>query len=290
MTEKPVPSMAERLERGEVVHYPKAPFPLPEGADLAVLLDLRLARFSKNISYDPAADQAHGFLETSAVQAAAARAVFARFSREATGWLARTLPRYAAAWKLDRGSYRPEEEAMRRLRQTARNDLLHVDAFPNRPTQGWRILRVFANVNPTEPRVWMTSEAFAKLLERYGFAAGLPGERHAGWLKQFGKSLLRAMRPGGPQYSTYDRFMLRFHDYLKMNDEFQERTPKRLWSFAPGSVWLAMTDACSHAVLRGRFALEHSYFVPPAALALPDESPAALLERICAARQQKRAA
>ena len=41
-----------------------------------------------------------------------------------------------------------------------------------------------------------------------------------------------------------------------------------------------MTDTCSHAVLRGRFALEHSYFVAPQSLALPDESPAALLARI----------
>jgi hypothetical protein len=290
MTGEATASIAERLERGEVVHYPNAPFPLPAGADLALLLDLRLARFSKNISYDPATDRAHGFQETCDVQAEAARAAFARFSREATAWLARTLPRYAAAWKLDRGSYRPEEEAMRQLRHTARNDLLHVDAFPNRPTQGWRILRVFANINPTEPRVWMTSEPFARLLERHGAAAGLPGERHAGWLKQFGKSLLRSLKPGGPQYSVYDRFMLRFHDYLKRNEEFQERTPKRLWNFAPGSVWLAMTDACSHAVLRGRFALEHSYFVPPSALALPEECPATLLERVCAARQQKRAA
>jgi hypothetical protein len=55
-------------------------------------------------------------------------------------------------------------------------------------------------------------------------------------------------------------------------------------------VWLAMTDACSHAVLRGRFALEHSYFVPSSALAVPDESPAALLEQVCAARHAKRAA
>ncbi len=165
-----------------------------------------------------------------------------------------------------------------------------MDAFPNRPTQGYRILRVFANITPTEPRVWVTSEPFARLLERYGAAAGLPGTHHAGWLKDFGKNLLRAMRPGKPRHSTYDRFMLRFHDYLKTSEAFQERTQKRRWEFAQGSVWLAMTDACSHSVLRGRFALEHSYFVAPEALALPDESPAALLQKACAARQQSRAA
>ena len=283
-------ALAERLERGEVIHYPTAPFPLPEGAERALLLEMRLAPLSKNISYDPARDKAHGFLQTSVLQAEAARAVFARFSREATAWLACVLPHYASHWKLDRGSYRPEEEATRRLRLIARNDLLHVDAFPNRPTQGHRILRVFANINPSEPRVWVTSEPFAKLLERYGPASGLPGTRHSGWLKQLGKSLLRALRPGKPRHSAYDRFMLRFHDYLKMNEEFQERTPKKLWDFAPGAVWLAMTDACSHAVLRGRFALEHSYFIPPEALAVPDESPAALLQKACAGRPLNQAA
>jgi hypothetical protein len=34
-------------------------------------------------------------------------------------------------------------------------------------------------------------------------------------------------------------------------------------------------------VLRGRFALEHSYFLAPRSLALPAESPPALLGRAC---------
>jgi hypothetical protein len=75
--------------------------------------------------------------------------------------------------------------------------------------------------------------------------------------------------------------MLRFHDFLKANDDFQEHGPKRYWEFQPGSAWLVFTDTASHAVLRGRFALEHSYFVPPEALVLPDESPPALLARAC---------
>jgi hypothetical protein len=37
-------------------------------------------------------------------------------------------------------------------------------------------------------------------------------------------------------------------------------------------------------VLRGRYALEHSYFISPAALAVPDESPEALLRQTCARR------
>jgi hypothetical protein len=84
--------------------------------------------------------------------------------------------------------------------------------------------------------------------------------------------------------------MLRFHDFLKAHDEFQEKGPKRFWTFVPGSAWLAMTDVTSHAALRGRFALEHSYFVAPESLALPEESPPALLERACGVPMLHRAA
>ena len=279
-----------RLERGEIVTLPGAPFPLPHGDELSLLCELRTAPLSKNISYDPATKHVSGFVTLGRAQPEPLGRILAAFSRDVTDWLARALPAYGAGWTLDRATFRSEEEATRRLRLTARNDLLHVDAFPNRPSLGRRILRVFVNVNPREPRVWVTSEPFAKLLERYGAAAGLPGTRRGGWLGQLGEGVRGILRAGRMRSSAYDRFMLRFHDFLKQNDEFQERAPKRLWSFAPGAVWLAMTDACSHAVLRGRFALEHSYFVPLHVLALPDESPAALLERACAAHQSRRAA
>jgi hypothetical protein len=160
-----------------------------------------------------------------------------------------------------------------------------VDAFPGRPSRGCRILRVFVNVNPREPRIWVTSDPFARLLERYGAAAGLPGAGGAGWLHQ----LARLFHPKQARRSPYDAFMLRFHDYLKGNEEFQERGPKHLWTFPPGAVWVAMTDTCSHAVLRGRFALEHSYFIAPEALALPEESPPVLLERFTAATLRRAA-
>jgi len=54
-----------------------------------------------------------------------------------------------------------------------RNDLLHVDAFPSRPTRGGRILRVFTNLNTTRPRVWATTESFDALARQYAKAAGL---------------------------------------------------------------------------------------------------------------------
>ena len=283
----PAGSLEERLEGGGIEYFPVCPFQLPEGEERLFLLEQRLAsRAHKNISYDPNTGRAAGFARISAAQSERLRILLASFAQQATSWLARTLPRYARTWRLDRVSFRPEEEATRRLRLTARNDLLHIDAFPSRPTNGHRILRLFVNVNLSEPRVWATSEPFGKLLERFGTQAGLPPSQRGGWSRQ----VLRLFRPGRAQRSLYDSFMLRFHDYLKANDEFQEHGPKRFWSFAPGSAWLVFTDVASHAALRGRFALEHSYFVAPETLSLPDRSPPALLERACRIPVLKQAA
>jgi hypothetical protein len=281
----------ERLERGEVEYFPVCPFAVPAGEDHAFLLAQTLAsRAHKNISYHPQTGKAGGFTRHSSEQADRLRRMLADFSHTATAWLAQTLPRYAGAWRLDQVSFRPVEEATRKLRQKARNDLIHVDAFPSRPTNGHRILRLFVNINPTQPRIWATSEPFGKLLARFGAQAGLPTNQTAGWTTRLSGNLFRIFHPGQSARSVYDSFMLRFHDFLKANDDFQEKGPKRFWTFAPGSAWLALTDVTSHAALRGRFALEHSYFIAPHTLALPVESPAALLQRACGMPVLNRAA
>jgi hypothetical protein len=280
-TAAPLGCLEERLERGEVIYYPVCPFPLPEGEDRRFLLNQELGgRVHKNIGFDPTPQKLSGYMHTSPSQGERLHKLFAGFSQGITQWLAGALPRYARSWRLDRVSFRPEEESTRKLRLTARNDLLHVDSFPSRPTNGHRILRVFANVNPAEPRVWVTSDPFPKLLERFGKKVGLPGTG-SGWMGDMVQGLVRLFRPGKARRSPYDSFMLRFHNFLKGNSEFQEKCTKRIWNFPPGSAWMVLTDTCSHAALRGRFALEHSYFVAPQSLALPHLSPAALLEQAC---------
>jgi hypothetical protein len=289
MSSNPAPStgatgaaLEERLERGEVIYYPACPFPLPQGPDREFLLQQQLAGSAhKNISYDPRKGRIGGILRQSRVQVERARRLLADFSTAVTRWLGQTVPRYASGWRLDQVSFRPVEEATRQLRLTARNDLLHVDAFPSRPTNGHRILRVFANINPCEPRIWVTSDTFGRLLDRYGRDVGLPTGRGTGMLEQVRDSVIRLFRPGRAPRSSYDAFMLRFHNFLKADSDFQERSSKRYWTFPPGSGWMVLTDVCTHAALRGRYALEHSYFIAPAVLALPAESPAALLQRAC---------
>jgi ComF family protein len=102
--------------------------------------------------------------------------------------------------------------------------------------------------------VWVTSDTFEKMLAMYGADIGLPNLFTEGWAWRFGQGLLNIFQPGGNQRSIYDRFMLRFHHFLKTNDHFQERAPKRFWSFPPGSAWLAFTDSLSHADLRAHAA------------------------------------
>jgi hypothetical protein len=287
-------SRETRLERGEILAYQRCPFALPEDADRQFLMEQEHARWGhKNISFNPHTGEVVGFRHRSAAQPERLRRVLAEFSRSASTWLAQELPDYARAWELDRASLRPEEEATRRLRLTARNDLLHVDAFPTRPTHGRRLLRLFVNFHPSEPRVWATAEPFARLLAQYGKKVGLPvADRPEDLVRSAlpsPLSLLLAPFSRG-SHSPYDLFMLRLHDYLKTSDDFQERSPKRIWSFPPGSAWLIFADGVAHAELRGRHALEHSYFIATEALALPEEAPAALLARACGLPSLSRAA
>jgi hypothetical protein len=276
----PAGALEGRLEGGEVVFLPACPFSLPQGEDLDFLLAQKLAHSARSLSWDPVTGQVGGLPGKRPAEAERLRRVLAAFGASVAAWLASALPRYAGHCRPDRVQFHPEEEATRRVRFSARNDLLHIDAFPGRPTHGWRILRLFVNVNPTDPRIWVTSDGFAALVERYGREVGLPAAGEDSWAWQLGRKVLGLFQPGRLP-SVYDRFMLRLHHFLKANEEFQERCHKRFLTFPPGSAWLAFTDSISHAALRGQFALDHSVFVAPEALVLPALSPPVLLQQAC---------
>lgn len=268
----PMSGLEHKLESGEVVYFPQAPFALPDGDDRAFLLGQQLGKLAhKNISYNPHTDAVAGY-GRGAAQPDRLRGILRAFSEAVAAWVGEVLPGYAGGCARDRVSFRPEEEATRRLRLNARNDLLHVDAFPGRPARGRRILRAFANINPTDPRVWVTSDPLPALVTRYrGEVEGRPS------LRELGVKLLELFKKPEARRAPSDWFMLRLHDHLKRDRRFQARGHKKLWHFPPGSAWLAMTDACSHAVLRGRYALEQSFFVSEAVLARPELAPEALL-------------
>jgi len=186
---------------------------------------------------------------------------------------------------VDFASFRPQQEAGRQLRLRARNDLLHVDSFPTRPSDGNRILRVFTNINPTEPRVWLTGETFENLVARFAGAGGmqLPKGKASG-PKSVLKRLARAARLHSLARSPYDDWMLQFHHFLKASREFQEMGTRTQWEFPPQSTWLVFTDLVSHAVLSGQFALEQTFIISKHALVLPEKAPVRVLERMAGCR------
>jgi 3-deoxy-D-manno-oct-2-ulosonic acid (Kdo) hydroxylase len=268
----------EQLESGRVLFFDNIPFDLPQDHQEFLLSQRQTdSAFHKNISYRPKQNAIRGL--SSGSDAARLREIMEHYSAETTRFVSDFLAPYAGKLQLDFASFRPLEEKGRNLPFKKRNDLLHVDSFPTRPTRGARILRVFTNINPTESRIWNIAEPFDLLAERYAGKADL-NKFAAKKSSSFARILNRVGLPVG-EHSAYDRFMLHFHDYLKANEDFQANCDKQRLEFPPRSTWLVYTDGVPHAALSGRFALEHTYIVPVNALVAGEKAPISILETMC---------
>jgi hypothetical protein len=273
------------LEKGNILFFPKTPFPFPK-EEIDFLLNQRQSgsKSRKNIAYKPQIDKVTNHAAATAEEMECLRMVLCSFSTKATQFLSQILSPYATRWKLDYASFRPFQEKGRNLRLRARNDLLHVDAFPTRPMHGSRILRFFINLNPTEGRRWMTSMPFADLAQKFAGSDLLFPKSNVYSLGQRLKRKMTGMLASAglkiTLRSPYDLFMLRMHNFLKENVDFQKNCPKFHWEFPPGSCWAVFTDQVSHAALSGQYALEQTFLVPNKALLYPDQSPVSILERL----------
>jgi hypothetical protein len=282
----------EQLEAGQILFFDGIPYDFPQ-ADRDFLLQQRQSgsRIHKNISYRPKQDMLRGSDSDSKEDVERLHKIMRHFSEEIIGLLTRVLAPYSAHWSLDYASYRPEEEQGRDLSVHKRNDLLHVDAFPSRPTRGGRILRCFTNINPTRTRNWLTTDRFPVLAEKFARAAGLDEIARSGDSKgSLLNTLKRTVGIKTVDRSAYDKFMLRFHDYLKENDEFQKNCPKIHINFPPMATWMCYTDSVPHAVLSGQYALEQTFIIPVRALVTPERSPIRVLEKMAGRSLAKEAA
>lgn len=277
---------ARELERGNILFFAECPFTFPE-KNRSFLLAQRqgASKTRKNIAYKPDLGKITNHNTTNAAEAEQMKLVLQEYSTCVTTFLTTLLSPYADAWKLDYASFRPFQEKGRPLRQRARNDLLHVDAFPTRPLHGARILRFFTNINLVESRKWVTSKPFGELALEFGGDRGVPfppsfGESLKCRLERKMKELLRKAGVKIPLRSPYDVFMLEMHNFLKENDLFQKNCPKDAWDFPPGSCWAVFTDLVSHAALSGQYALEQTLIIPQKALLFPELSPVSILERL----------
>jgi hypothetical protein len=274
-----------QLESGEILYFPQTPIVIPPD-DLAFLLGQQQTDSSlhKNIAYKPNLDKLSGIDKKTADAAAVARlqGIMRSYSQSVAHFLTGFLSPYQANWRLDYASFRPQEEQGRDLSLRRRNDLLHTDAFPTRPTHGARILRFFNNIHPSRTRDWIVGDPFGTVVRQFAPAQIAPHPDTAA--SRAAKLLARAVGLGAAvpslKRSPYDDFMMRFHNFLKENAEFQASTPKYPWQFPPGSSWMVYTDTVPHAVLAGQYALEQTFLVSPDALVTPETSPLKVLEGI----------
>ncbi|HEX4121633.1 MAG TPA: Kdo hydroxylase family protein [Verrucomicrobiae bacterium] len=272
----------EHLEDGRILFFEGIPYDFTD-ADREFLLSQRQSgsRLHKNVSYRPRQDILRG-AAGDAADVAKLQSVMRRYSQQVTGFIRNLLTPYAEHFQLDYASFRPEQEEGRDLPVHKRNDLLHFDAFPTRPMHGRRILRCFTNINPTEGRVWNTTDGFSTLAGKFATEAGLAAFAAQGSPRSnpMVRNLKKAFGLKAVDHSAYDRFMLRFHDYLKENTGFQQSCQKIRIEFAPGSTWLCYTDSVPHAVLSGQYALEQTFIIPLEAMVAPQKAPLRVLEKL----------
>ncbi|HVB87664.1 MAG TPA: Kdo hydroxylase family protein [Candidatus Dormibacteraeota bacterium] len=270
----------ELLETGKILCFAAPPFELPaEDREFLVSQPWSELRLHKNVSYRPGEDVLRGVGGDPATENRV-HSILRNFSTHVLQFAADFLAPYASKWIVDFSSFRPLEEQRRDLPLHKRNDLLHVDAFPSRPTRGGRILRIFTNLNPSKVRVWNTAGDFDALARKYAADAGL--QKYAAE-SPFGRllhGLSGMIGAGAARRTPYDAFMLRFHDYLKENSDFQSNYPKSRLEFSPLSTWLVFTDGVAHAAMSGQYALEQTLLIPPEALVAPEQAPYRILESI----------
>jgi hypothetical protein len=265
-----VAQSADALETGKVLYAPQLHFELSD-AERRFLSPDCLDKESKNISFRPGS----GALKGTRFQGAERDELLAmlrRYFDRARDLLKALCPAYSASLRPGFTSFRPAEIAGRSTSWRHDDTRLHVDAFPSRPLQGLRILRVFTNVNPELPRVWRVGESFEQAAARF-FPVIKPPQPAAA-------SLLHWLRVTKGRRTAYDHFMLGIHDHMKADDSYQSQVPQVRLDIPPGATWACYTDSVSHAAMSGQFAFEQTFYLPVSAMKDPERSPLRVLERL----------
>lgn len=277
--------LSDALERGNIVHFPTSPVPIPSAEDLALFRDdlpnlLKL----KNISYHPRAGKVRGLDAADPDVAERVQRVLVSMSDQIASFLEQKAPRLTREWTVGTCSFRPIQEKGRNLKAHASNELVHLDAGAYGATNGDRILRFFVNVNPNDDRVWATKGAFPELYERYAEEAGIRPDRadflEKGAVDKLRTGILDGLAAAGLKDATlidsspYDRLMRRFHNYMKDTPAFQTtEVGHREFRFPPFSAWMVFTDMVSHASLSGQHAFVHTSIVRLKHCRLPEMAP-----------------
>jgi 3-deoxy-D-manno-oct-2-ulosonic acid (Kdo) hydroxylase len=260
----------ESLERGDVLFFPALSFAIE--AHEAGLFSPAILSSAKNASYDPSTNRVGG-TTTEGAELERLRGLMARFSDRADAFVRNLLPSYRSNLQRARASFRPAEIAGRASSWRKDDTRLHVDSFPASPVQGRRILRLFANVNPSgKARSWRVGDDFERVAGRFAgrLARPMPGAA----------IVLRLLRVTKTRRSAYDALMLQLHDLMKGDADFQAHSPQTPFDFPAGSTWIAFTDQVSHAANAGQYQLEQTFLLPVTAMSDESRSPLRILERL----------
>lgn len=259
------------LESGKVLYFPHLPFELlaEESSFLSPsIVDPR----SKNISYDLRTHALRGTL-CEGSKAEGLKGMIRRYALFSRSLIDKVLPSYLSSIVQARTSFRPVEALGRPSSYRKDDTRLHIDAFPANPVRGKRILRVFTNVNPDgKPRVWRLGEPFENVASTFTprLSGPFPGMA----------TLMHALKITKSRRSPYDYYMLKLHDSMKGDMQYQKSVSQQEVLFPPGSTWIVFSDQVSHAAMSGQHLFEQTFHLPPEALQHPDRSPLKVLERL----------
>ncbi len=265
-----VAKAADALETGKLLYAPQLPFELSEAEERFLSPDC-LDGESKNISFRPESGELKGARFRGA-ERGELLGMLRRYFDRACNLVKALCPGYSASLRPGFTSFRPAEIAGRSTSWRHDDTRLHVDAFPSRPMQGVRILRVFTNVNPRMPRVWRVGESFEQAAARFLPAIKPPRPAAA--------SLLYWLRIVKGRRTAYDHFMLGIHDHMKADRSYQSQVSQVKLEIPPGTTWACYTDSVSHAAMSGQFAFEQTFYLPVSAMKNPERSPLSVLERL----------
>ena len=258
------------LEQGAVIHLPKLGFVLQDD-EKKFYSPNWLNGQRKNISLED--NKVRGAVGSPSELAQLALMI-TRYSHQATQLIHTLLPNYASHLNTARTSYRPNLVGAVAARSLKKDDSrLHVDAFPSRPNDGERILRVFSNVNPENvARVWRVGEAFEHAAQHFLPSIKRPFSGSA--------AILHALKITKRKRSEYDHIMLHLHDHMKADLEYQKNAPQQTVNFAPGSTWICFSDQVLHAAMSGQYMFEQTFHLPIAGQYHPELSPLHVLEKL----------
>jgi hypothetical protein len=261
---------AAALETGRVLFAPALHFELSP-SERRFLSPEWLDGKSKNVSFRPAKGSLEGTHATGADREELL-ATLRRYHTRCAALLNALCPEYRERLTPGFTSFRPAEIAGRASSWRKDDTRLHVDAFPSRPLQGLRILRVFTNVNPSEPRQWRVGEPFENIAKTF-LPRVRPQIAGSAWLL-YRLHIAKGLR------TPYDHMMLGIHDGMKADTRYQSESPQTALAIPPGATWACFTDSVSHAAMAGQFCFEQTFYLPVDAMQEASRSPLRVLERL----------